>query len=181
MTVLRTCLLLFALAIAPVGARGQAPAAQDAGPDAGQDTGRLARLELRDQYGNVDSLARHGGTPLVAVVVSVKRLAMIEKWERDLTDRVPGIRFLNVADLPTDVPVDLDRTALTLQKKVPPGVPVLMDPERAWAKTFALDTALPNLLVFDAAGRLTARFRGRWTAALAAEVAAAIPRLEAAP
>ncbi|MBL8201284.1 MAG: hypothetical protein JNK40_09965 [Chromatiales bacterium] len=146
-----------------------------------EDTGRLAALELRDQYGNVDSLARHGGTPVVVVVVSVRRLALIEKWERDLTDRVPGIRFLNVADLPTDVPVDLDRTALTLQKKVPPGVNVLMDSGRAWATTFGLDTTLPNLLVFDAAGQLTARFRGRWSAELAAEVAAAMPRPEAAP
>ena len=40
---------------------------------------------------------------------------------------------------------------------------------------------LPNLLVFDSAGQLTARFRGRWTAALAAEVAAAIPQPGTAP
>ena len=102
---------------------------------------RLAQLEFRDQYGNVDSLARRSGAPVVVVVVSVRRLAMIEKWERDLSERVPGIRFLNVADLPTDVPVDLERTALTLRKRVPPGVNVLMDPAREWATTFALDTA----------------------------------------
>lgn len=146
-----------------------------------EDAGTLAALELRDQYGNPDSLARRLGSPVVVVVVSVRRLAMIEKWERDLAERVPGIRFLNVADLPTDVPVDLDRTALTLQKRVPPGVHVLMDPARAWATTLALDTELPNLLVFDAAGQLTARFRGRWTAGLAAEVAAAVPVSGAAP
>jgi len=148
-----------------------APLAQVAAPV----TDRVAELVLRDQYGNADALARRRGAPVVAVVVSVQRLAMIEKWEKDLSKRVPGIRFLNVADLPADVPVDLDRTALTLRKRVPPGVKVLLDPTREWATAFGLDTALPNLLVFDAAGTLTARFRGRWTAGLAAEVAAAMP------
>jgi hypothetical protein len=143
------------------------------------DTARLARLELRDQHGNTDSLARWHGAPVVAVVVNVRRLALIEKWERDLAGRVPGIRFLNVADLPPGVPIDLDRTALTLQKRVPPGVNVLMDPAREWATAFALDTELPNLLVFDAAGQLLARFRGRWSPDLAAQVAAAVPRPEA--
>ncbi len=132
--------------------------------------------EFRDQHGNVDSLARRAGAPVVTVVVAVKGLAMIEKWERDLSARVPGIRFLNVADLPAGVPVDLERTALTLRKRVPPGVSVLIDPARQWATAFGLNTAVPNLLVFDATGRLIARFRGRWSTALAAEVAAAVPR-----
>lgn len=167
MRVRRACLILLAL----LGPMVAVP----------QGTDRLAKLEFRDQYGNVDSLARWSGSPVVVMVVSVRRLAMIEKWERDLSERVPGIRFRNVADLPVDVPVDLDRTAMTLRKRVPPGVHVLMDPAREWATTFALDTELPNLLVFDATGLLTARYRGRWTATLAAEVAAAIPRQEAAP
>jgi hypothetical protein len=167
MTALRACLLLLAVVVlAPAGA---------------QDTAHLAQLELRDQYGNVDSLARWRGAPVIVVVVSVRRLAMIEKWEKDLSERVPGIRFMNVADLPVDAPVDPGRTALTLQKRVPPGVNVLMDFAREWATTCELDTELPNLLVFDAAGQLTARFRGRWTAELAAEVAAAVPRPVAAP
>ena len=136
----------------------------------------IAGQEFRDQHGKVDSLARRAGAPVIAVVVGVKGLAMIEKWERDLSARVPGIRFLNVADLPAGVPVDLDRMAQTLRKRVPPGVSVLMDPARQWATVFALNTALPNLLVFDATGRLTARFRGRWSPALAAEVAVAVPR-----
>lgn len=136
----------------------------------------IAALELRDQSGNVDSLARRAGAPVIAVVVGVRGLAMIEKWERDLSARVPGIHFLNVADLPAGVPVDLERTALTLRKRVPPGVSVLIDPARQWATTFGLNTAVPNLLVFDAAGRLCARFRGRFSPALAAEVAAAVPR-----
>jgi len=139
-----------------------------------QDPSLLADAEFRDQYGTVDSLSRRTGAPVVAVVVGIKALPMIEKWERDLSARVPGIRFLNVVDLPSGVPVDLERTAATLRKRVPAGVSVLMDPERQWATAFALDTALPNLLLFDATGQLTGRFRGRWTATLAAEVAAAI-------
>ncbi|MEQ1802019.1 MAG: hypothetical protein ABL989_08870 [Gammaproteobacteria bacterium] len=155
-------------------------AAMAEAPGAAAVPARLAQLEFRDQYGNVDSLARRSGTPVVVVVVGVRRLAMIEKWERDLSERVPGIRFMNVADLPADVPVDLERTALTLRKRVPAGVNVLMDPVREWATAFSLDTEVPNLLVFDPAGQLTARFRGRWSEALAAEVAAAMPSPESA-
>ena len=145
------------------------------------DLERLARLELRDQYGQVDSLLRWRGAPVVAVVVSVRRLQMIEKWERDLAVRVPGIRFLNVADLPADAPVDLERTAATLRKRVPPGVNVLLDPGRDWANAFGLDTGLPNLLLFDATGVPVARFHGRWSEELAAEVATAMRALAAAP
>lgn len=172
-----TLLILGTIAAGKVTAGADVPQP----PASTADASRLAQLELRDQHGNADSLARRKGAPVVAVVVSVRRLAMIEKWERDLTDRVPGIRFLNVADLPVDVPVDLDRTAATLRKRVPAGVQVLMDPAREWATAFALDTELPNLLVFDAAGHLTARFRGRWSPGLATEVAAAIPRAENVP
>jgi hypothetical protein len=141
----------------------------------------IAGLELRDQFGNSDSLARQFGEPVVVVVVNVRRLAMIEPWERDLRERVPGMRFLNVADLPSEAPVDLERTAATLRKRVPAGVTVLMDPARHWATTFALDTTMPNLLVFDAGGQLSAQFRGRWTAELAAQVAAAFTRQGSGP
>ena len=144
------------------------------GPVAAIAATAIANLEFRDQFGHTSSLASHLGAPVIVVVVSIPRLAMIEPWERDLHERVPEVRFLNVADLPGDVPVDLDRTAATLRKRVPPGVVVLMDPARDWATTYGLDTALPNLLLFDAGGQLTARFRGRWTAELGAQVATAI-------
>lgn len=157
--------LLLLLALVPIAAL----------PNAGEPAaGTIASQEFRDQYGKTDSLARQAGAPVVVVVVTVKGLAMIEKWERDLSERVAGVRFLNVADFPPGVPVDLDRAALTLRKRVPAGVVVLMDPARAWATAYALDTAVPNLLVFDGAGQLTARFRGRWTAALGGEVAAKV-------
>ncbi|MDH5255251.1 MAG: hypothetical protein OEW72_04975 [Gammaproteobacteria bacterium] len=179
--------LLALVLMVPVAVGAQVPAAGGSGPSPADAPGsteaasRIAQREFRDQYGNLDSLARRGGAPVVVVVVSVRRLAMIEKWERDLSERVPGIRFLNVADLPADVPVDLERTAQTIRKRVPPAVNVLMDPSREWATTFALDTELPNLLVFDAGSQLIARFRGRWTAALAGEVAAAMPGRQATP
>ena len=151
---------IIAVLSALTAARAQAP-----------DLSALGTLELRDQFGHTDSLASQRGAPVLVVVVSVRRLAMIEPWERDLRERVPGIRFLNVADLPADAPVDLERTAATLRKRVPSGVSVLMDPARQWATTFSLDTTLPNLLVFDAGGQLTAQFRGRWTAEMARQVA----------
>ena len=168
MRMLRCCLLF--LALGPMAAIAQSP-----------DPGTVATLELRDQFGNTDSLASQRGTPVIVVVVSVRRLAMIEQWERDLRERVPGLRFLNVADLPADAPVDLERTAATLRKRVPEGVAVLMDPAREWATTFVLDTTLPNLLVFDRSGQLTAQFRGRWTAELAVQVADAIARQGSKP
>jgi hypothetical protein len=153
-----------------------APARSADGPAAAGADAAIHVLELSDQFGNPDALVRYRGAPVVAVVVSVRRLSMIERWERDLGERVPGIRFLNIADLPDDAAVDPDRTAATLRKRVPAGVPVLMDLERRWASSFGLDTALPNLLVFDAHGSLLARFRGRWSASLAEEVARAVPR-----
>ena len=145
-------------------------------PDTGSIESRISSLELRDQFGNTNSLQSQRGSAVVAVVVSVRRLSMIERWERDLSERVPGIRFLNIADLPDDVKVDSGRTAATLRKRVPDGVPVLMDTDRQWATSYGLDTTLPNLLVFDAEGRLLARFRGRWSDELAAEVASTVPR-----
>jgi hypothetical protein len=170
----RFCLVVL---LGPMLAIAQVP------PEKVPDTGSnrsiespIASLELRDQFGNTNSLLGHRGSAVVVVVVSVRRLSMIERWERDLHQRVPGIRFLNIADLPDDAPVDTARTAATLRKRVPDSVPVLMDPERRWATSYGLDTSLPNLLVFDAQGQLLARFRGRWTDELAAEVAGAVPR-----
>ncbi|MDH4023362.1 MAG: hypothetical protein OEV14_09570 [Gammaproteobacteria bacterium] len=174
MTFRHSCLIVL---LVPMLATAQVPAEKV--PDTGSTrsiASPLLSLELRDQFGNSNSLLRQGGSTVVVVVVSVRRLSMIERWERDLSQRVPGIRFLNVADLPDDAPVDTARTAATLRKRVPDSVPVLMDPERLWATSYGLDTALPNLLVFDAQGRLLARFRGRWTDELAAEVAGAVPR-----
>ncbi|MEZ5566352.1 MAG: hypothetical protein R3F24_13010 [Gammaproteobacteria bacterium] len=133
----------------------------------------IASQEFTDQFGAVDSLAHHRGNSVTVVVVTIRRLGMIERWERDLSARAPGMHFMNVADLPVDANVDLDRTAQTLRKRVPAGVAVLMDPGGAWAKAFHLDTTLPNLLLFDAEGKLKARFRGRWSPMLADEVMAA--------
>jgi len=165
--------------LGPMLATAQLPAEKtEKVPDTGSTRSiesPISALELRDQFGNTNSLLSQRGSVVVVVVVSVRRLAMIERWERDLSQRVPGIRFLNIADLPDDAPVDSGRTAATLRKRVPDSVPVLMDLDRRWATTYGLDTTLPNLLVFDAEGDLLARFRGRWTKELAADVASAVP------
>ncbi len=163
-------LLATLLLVPAVAATGEVPTPVPA---------ELAGLELPDQFGGRDSLMAHQGSALVAVVVNVRRLALIETWERDLSLRIPGIRFLNVADLPSAGVVDLERTAATLRRRVPAEVPVLMDVERHWATLLELDTELPNLLVFDAGTRLVARFRGRWSEALARDVVAAIESLPA--
>jgi hypothetical protein len=139
----------------------------------------VAALELRDQDGQPDSLLARRGRPALVVVVGVRRLPMIEAWERDLEGRVPGSVFLNVADPPAGARVDPTRIAATLRKRVPQGVRVLVDVERRWATVFGLDTALPNLLLFDADGRLVARHRGRCAEPLASEVRAAWVALHA--
>lgn len=110
----------------------------------------------------------------MALVVSLRRLSLVQAWARDLSARVPGLALLTVADWPVGTPVDLERAAAILRRRVPAGVSVLMDPEHGWAQTFGLNTALPNLLLFDEQGLLTAQFRGRWTPALAAGVVAAL-------
>lgn len=166
-----TCLLLAVVALGsllPVAGGVPTPAPAE-----------LLTLELQNQFGGRDSLVAHQGSALVAVVVNVRRLALIETWERDLSVKIPGIRFFNVADLPSQGVVDLEQTAATLRRRVPPEVPVLMDVERHWATLLELDTNLPNLLVFDAGSMLVARFRGRWSEALARDVVAAIESLPA--
>lgn len=140
----------------------------------------LTGLTLPNQFGGTDTLAAHQGQPIMVVVVAVQRLSMIERWERALRERFPGLAFFNVADMPAQGPVDPERAAATLRKRVPPEVPVLMDLERHWATTLKLDTGLPNLLLVDAAGQLVGQWRGRYAESLAAEVMAAVEPVVAA-
>lgn len=132
---------------------------------------------LRDQFGNADSLAAHRGAVVVAIVVDVRRLSTIQRWGEALGARYPELHFLNIAQMPADGPVDLDRVTATLKKRVPATVPVLIDIGRLWAQTYALDTAAPNLLVFDRRGNLAGQVRGRFSAEREASIIPVIEKL----
>jgi hypothetical protein len=141
--------------------------AADAGIDA----------SLPDQFGNSGSLAAHRGSVVVAIVVDVRRLSTIQRWGEALGARYPRLHFLNIAQMPAGGPVDMPRVSATLQKRVPANVPVLIDVERRWATAYGLDTAAPNLLVFDRSGTLVTSLRGRFSAEREASIAPVIEKL----
>ena len=120
----------------------------------------VSDLRLRDQYGQQDSLAEHRGNVVVVMVVTAKRLRNIKPWERHLRERVEGVHYLRVADVPADSKADHDSVAARLRERVPEGVPVLIDIERVWAKELELDTARPSVLIIDRDGRLTSSSGG---------------------
>jgi hypothetical protein len=132
---------------------------------------------LRDQFGKADSLAAHRGAVVVVIVVDVRRLSTIQRWGEALGTRYPELHFLNVAEMPAKGPVDMPRVHATLQKRVPPAVPVLIDAERRWAQAYALDTAEPNLLVFDGDGNLAGQIRGRFNMEREASIMPVIEKL----
>ena len=134
-------------------------------------------LLLRDQFGNTDSLAGHRGAVVVAVVVDVRRLSTIQRWGEDLGSRYAGLHFLNVAEMPAEGPVDIPRVEAMLQRRVPATVAVLIDVERRWASSYSLDTAAPNVLVFDREGNLAGQVRGRFSTERSATISALIEAL----
>lgn len=132
--------------------------------------GTLADTRLPDQHGGSDSLAAHRGSAVVAVVVDARRLGTVRKWEKELITRFPKLHVLTVADVNEKQPTTLERVSGVLAKRVPPEVTVLIDMERLWAREFGLDTSAPNLVVFDASGAVVAKFSGRYSDELAAQV-----------
>lgn len=136
-----------------------------------------APAPLRDQLGNEDSLERHRGRTVLALVVSAKRLRALKGFELELAKRLPGADFLRVADVPRKPPVSHERVAAKLRERVPSQVPIGIDLEGAWAAHYGLDTAEVNVLVFDARGELAARFRGRRSPELMDAIVAAALRL----
>lgn len=136
-----------------------------------------SELSLRDQFGKTDSLAAHRGEVVVAIVVDVRRLSTIQRWGEALGARHPQLHFLNIAQMPVGAPVDMARVSATLQKRVPASVPVLIDVERRWATAYGLDTAAPNLLVFDRSGTLVTSLRGRFSAEREASITPVIEKL----
>ncbi len=140
----------------------------------------IADLALVDQYGRTDSLAAHRDHVTVAMVVTARRLRNLKAWERGLRDRYEHLHYLRVVDIPLEPPVTHDQVATKLRKRIPEEVPVLIDLERAWATKLELDTARPNLLVFDRQGTLHARLYGRENPELFEELCGAIDRLDTA-
>ena len=137
----------------------------------------IAAPPLRDQFGNTDSLASHQGAVVVAIVVDVGRLSTIQRWGEELGKRHPDLHFLNVAEMPAEGRIDMARVEATLQKRVPATVAVLIDIERRWATSYRLDTAAPNLLVFDREGKLAGQVRGRFSTERAAGITTIIEAL----
>jgi len=132
---------------------------------------------LTDQLGREHSLARHRGETVLALVVTAKRLRSLKGWELELRERLEGVSFLRVVDVPEKPKVSHARVAEKLRKRVPEEVAIGIDLERRWAETFGLDTDEVNVLVFDPGGGLAARFRGRRSRELVEQVAAAALRL----
>ena len=129
---------------------------------------------LEDQNGRPDSLAAHGGHPVLVLVVTVGRLRNLKGWELDLRQQAPQLDFLRVADVPADEKVEHAEVARRLREHVPSEVSVLIDIEGVWARALTLDTREVNLLLFDAQARLLRAFRGRREPSLVSEVAAAV-------
>lgn len=144
-------------------------------------TAGLAALELVDQHGGRARLADLRGQPAAVIVVNVRRLGTIQRWQEELGRAYPELAWLRIGDIDETGPVDLERVAGTLQRRIPPGVPVLMDPERHWASSLGLDTAQPTVLLFAPDGRLAGQWRGRWTTELGASFAEALDALSSQP
>ena len=132
---------------------------------------------LKDQFGREDGLGRHRGATVVALVVTAKHLRALKGWELELHERLAGVSFLRVADVPAEPPVTWERVAGKLRERVPRQVPIGIDLERSWAAAYGLDTAEVNLLVFGPGGELAARFRGRRSKPLLEQVVAAVERV----
>lgn len=147
----------------------------------GAATGDVGSVRLPDQFGGEDSLASHRGEVVVLILVSVRKLSAIGRWQERLHEAHPEASFLRIADVPEEPPADPERVAAMLRKRAPPEAPVLMDFERRWAGALALDTAQPNVLLFGRDGALAAQYRGRWSPELGEAVAARLGELLAGP
>jgi hypothetical protein len=141
----------------------------------------ISRVKLRDQYGHEECLADHRGTVVVVTVVTAKRLRNIRPWEKELRQHFEEIDFLRITDVPEDSPASYQQIAEKLTERVPDGVSVLIDLDRLWATTLALDTDRPNLLLIDADGKLVESFRGKHNPELSREVVEAVQAIVDSP
>ena len=120
--------------------------------------------EVPDQYGQPVSLDGNSHAAQVAIVVSAKRLRRIKPWEKALIKAFPDLRVVRVADIPRTSTTTYEKVAVKLRKRLPRDLSVGIDLEGEWAKRASLDTSVPNLLLFDANGRLAAVHSGMYKA-----------------
>ncbi|MFW2403806.1 MAG: TlpA family protein disulfide reductase [Gammaproteobacteria bacterium] len=117
---------------------------------------------LSDQFGNEIGLAEDPGRVRVAIVVSARKLRRIKPWEKAMREEFPDLVVVRVADIPRSSPTTYDTVAKKLRKRLPEDVPVGIDLEGRWAEVLGLDTSVPNVLVFDADGKLTYQQSGMY-------------------
>lgn len=125
---------------------------------------------LTDQYGDTDALNNYKNAPVLAIVVNVRKLRWVGRWEESLRSSLPNLESIRIADITDEPPPTVEKVIDLLQTRVPPGVPVLIDMDNSWANTYSLDTNEPCLLLFDADQQLVSVFRGRPKGALLEEV-----------
>jgi hypothetical protein len=130
--------------------------------------------KLSDQYGNSISLDDYSGEAVLAIVVSARKLRLIERWEQKLRAELPQLQSLRVADVDEQPPPTLAQVADKLRERVPDHVSILIDLHQHWSTTYHLDTKQPCLLLFDKEHTLVAQFRGRPSDALVSEVLVAL-------
>lgn len=148
-----------------------------AGGGAASELVSAASVELLDQQGRPSSVVAHRDHVAVVMVVTASRLRGLRAWQRELQERFESVRYVLVADVPADPPVTYERVVEKLVDRIPDEVSVLIDIDRRWASELDLDTARPNLLLFDRQGRLISRFRGREDPALLESVSRALEEL----
>jgi len=117
---------------------------------------------LSDQFGNEIGLDTDAGRVRVAIVVSARKLRRIKPWEQAMREEFPDLVVIRIADVPRSSPTDYDNVAEKLRKRLPADVPVGIDLEGQWAEALGLDTSVPNVLVFDADGKLTHQQSGMY-------------------
>jgi hypothetical protein len=162
-TALPQATVVLLLAATTFGA--ETPGAKANGPKAAAVLSSLTAA-LRDQYGRSDPAEAGPGRPHAVFVVSARRLRRLKDWQREIDNRLEGVGFLRVADVPSEPGQPSPRfedVAATLRKRVPEDVPILIDVERRFSRELDLDTREVNVLLFDASGRLAGRVSGRPT------------------
>ena len=120
----------------------------------------IESLALKDQYGVVGGLDSTAGELQIAIVVSAKRLRRIKPWEQAIRNFNDDLQLIRVADIPRSAPTEFSSVAAKLKKRLPEDLSVLVDLEGIWVNAFALDSSVPNILVFDGNGQLLLQHDG---------------------